>query len=217
MISSSNGGAFKAFYSLARIPSSNILIITDRACGIEAFAKERSIQHSRLETSDNEVFSDSAKKQIDDFDGVDFVFLFFTRLVTESLFEYYTTINFHPSLLPAFQGFQPIRKALQKGVKFFGTTMHVVDNTVDDGKILAQATYPLKGNEEESVVEQIAFLHKVYFMLLVAENFESSGNTHLDFSTWPYTDRSNPSLRSVTYRDLYASLLKDNPPGRPAL
>jgi phosphoribosylglycinamide formyltransferase 1 len=210
VISSGNGGAFKAFYRSTEMPASDVLVITDRVCGVETFAADNLIEQSRLELPDNELFSDVAKRRIDRFGGVDFVFLFFTRLVTPSLFEHYVTINIHPSLLPAFQGFRPIKRALQKGVKFFGTTMHVVDNTVDDGKILTQAIYPLEGHEGESVLGRIAFLHKVHAMFLVAENFESTHNTSLEFSGWPHTDRFNPALRSAKYQKLYASLVEAN-------
>jgi folate-dependent phosphoribosylglycinamide formyltransferase PurN len=213
LISSGNGGAFKAFYRLTGIPPSNILIVTDRQCGVETFAADQGISRARLSIADNEGFSDAAKREIDRFGGVDFVFLLFTRLVTRSLFAHYPTINFHPSLLPAFQGLHPIGRALQKQVKFVGTTMFlVVDDTVDDGKILAQATYPLAQDEGESRLKDVAFLHKVQFMLLVAENFESTRNTSLDFSGWPHTDAVNPSLRSERYQKMHESLVQAQSP-----
>lgn len=210
VISSGNGGAFKAFCRLTGVTASNVLIITDRPCGIEAFARESAIEHVRVEAPRNEDFSELAAGHIARFGGVDFVFLFFTRLVTPALWDRYPVVNFHPSLLPAFPGFQPIQRALQKRVKFFGTTMHLVDNTVDDGAILAQAICPLGGAEDADRLEQVAFFHKVYFMLLVAENFEESGNTKLDFSRWPSTERFNPSLRTLKYQDLYGAVFRYN-------
>lgn len=207
IVSSSGGGAFKAFFRLAGIPAANILILTDRVCGIEDVASENAIPHVRLEWTSHETFSQEAARHIADFGGADVVMLFYSRLVTASLFDRYPVVNFHPALLPAFPGFRAIKRALQAGVKFFGTTMHVVDATLDGGTILAQGIHPLRGDEQEDDLGYIAFLQKVYLMLLVAEHHEWAGKGPLNFSGWPCGDRWNPSLRSEKYRALHASLV----------
>ena len=58
-------------------------------------------------------------------------------------------INLHPSLLPAFPGAHAVRDALIAGVKVTGTTVHIVDREVDHGEILAQATVPVLGGDDE--------------------------------------------------------------------
>jgi folate-dependent phosphoribosylglycinamide formyltransferase PurN len=214
IVSSSAGGAFRAFFRLAGIPAANILILTDRPCGIEDVAREHSIPHVRLAWTGHEAFSQEAATQIAAFGGVDVVMLFYSRLVTPALFARHQVVNFHPALLPAFPGFHAIKRALQAGVKFFGTTMHVVDATLDGGQILAQGIHPLKGDEHEDDLGYIAFLQKVYLMLLVAEHHEIAGKGPLQFSDWPCGDRWNPSLRSEKYLELYASLVRSSrPPG----
>ncbi|MDO9508755.1 MAG: phosphoribosylglycinamide formyltransferase [Thermovirgaceae bacterium] len=47
-------------------------------------------------------------------------------------------VNIHPSLLPAFPGKDSIRRAFDHGVMVTGVTVHLVDEQVDHGKILAQ-------------------------------------------------------------------------------
>jgi phosphoribosylglycinamide formyltransferase-1 len=52
-------------------------------------------------------------------------------------------INVHPALLPAFPGIGAIEQALAYGVKVFGVTVHLVDEGVDTGPILAQRALEL--------------------------------------------------------------------------
>lgn len=65
----------------------------------------------------------------------------FMRVLHEPLLEAYggRMINLHPSLLPSFPGLQPIKKALDFGVKVTGCTVHLVTADLDAGPILDQA------------------------------------------------------------------------------
>lgn len=47
-------------------------------------------------------------------------------------------INIHPAILPSFPGAHGIRDAWDYGVKLTGVTVHIVDDQVDHGPILAQ-------------------------------------------------------------------------------
>jgi len=52
-------------------------------------------------------------------------------------------INIHPSLLPSFVGAKAVEDALEYGVKVSGCTVHLVDEVLDGGPILAQSVVPV--------------------------------------------------------------------------
>jgi len=52
-------------------------------------------------------------------------------------------INIHPAILPAFPGAKAVEDALGYGVKVSGCTVHLVDEVLDGGAILAQAVVPV--------------------------------------------------------------------------
>lgn len=65
-------------------------------------------------------------------------------------------INTHPALLPAFPGTRGVADALAYGVKVTGATVHLVDDGVDTGPVLAQCAVPvLPGDTVELLHERI--------------------------------------------------------------
>ena len=65
-------------------------------------------------------------------------------------------LNIHPSLLPDFPGAHAHRDALAAGVKTTGCTVHLVDEGVDSGPILAQREVPiLPDDDEESLQDRV--------------------------------------------------------------
>jgi len=56
-------------------------------------------------------------------------------------------INIHPSLLPAFPGKDAQKQAFEYGVKITGCTCHYVDEGMDTGKIINQATVRIDRND----------------------------------------------------------------------
>jgi len=61
-------------------------------------------------------------------------------------------VNTHPALLPSFPGMHGAADALDYGVKVTGATLFVVDEGVDTGAIVAQATVPV---EDDDTVETL--------------------------------------------------------------
>lgn len=73
-------------------------------------------------------------------------------------------LNIHPSLLPSFPGLESQRQALEYGVKFAGCTVHFVDENLDAGPIILQATVPVKDDDTEATLSAriLAEEHRIY-------------------------------------------------------
>lgn len=82
--------------------------------------------------------------------GVEWVVLAgFMRILKTGLLSAFPrrVVNIHPSLLPAFPGLEAWRQALDYGVKVTGVTVHLVDDGIDTGPIIAQATVPVRDDD----------------------------------------------------------------------
>jgi phosphoribosylglycinamide formyltransferase-1 len=73
-------------------------------------------------------------------------------------------LNIHPSLLPSFPGLEASRQALEYGVKFTGCTVHLVDENLDAGPILAQAIVPVRDEDTDETLSAriLAEEHRIY-------------------------------------------------------
>jgi phosphoribosylglycinamide formyltransferase 1 len=87
--------------------------------------------------------------------GVELVVLTgFMRILSPTFVKHYMNrvLNIHPALLPSFRGKDAFQQALDHGVKWTGTTIHIVDEDVDHGPIVYQVPVPLReGDTHESL------------------------------------------------------------------
>jgi phosphoribosylglycinamide formyltransferase-1 len=82
----------------------------------------------------------------------------YMHLLTPAFLERFpdAVVNVHPSLLPAFPGAHAVEEQLAAGVAESGATVHLVDEGVDSGSVLAQERVPvLVGDTAESLHERI--------------------------------------------------------------
>lgn len=79
-------------------------------------------------------------------------------------------INTHPALLPDFPGAHAVRDALAAGATETGVTVHVIDEGVDTGPVLRQASVTVRHGESESELhERIKELERPLLVQTVRE------------------------------------------------
>jgi phosphoribosylglycinamide formyltransferase-1 len=123
------------------------------------------------------VFRDHRGKKREDFDAelveimrahhVDLVCLAgFMRLLSPVFVHAFPgrVVNIHPALLPAFPGLEAQRQAWEHGVKVSGATVHLVDEGLDSGPIVAQeAVSVLSADTPETLAARILEVeHRLY-------------------------------------------------------
>lgn len=112
-------------------------------------------------------------KLLKDSGKIDFVVLAgYMRILSENFLRgfkdenlgVYRVINIHPSLLPSFPGTHGYEEAFEYGVRMAGITVHLVDEKVDHGPILAQECFPrLPEDDLESFKARgLALEHKLF-------------------------------------------------------
>jgi phosphoribosylglycinamide formyltransferase-1 len=155
----SNFEALAASVAAGRIPGAEIaLVISNRegAPGLE-FAKARGIPARVIpskglerEAYDRLVVAELQRAR------VELVCLAgFMRLLSPYFIAAFPQriLNIHPSLLPSFPGLEAQRQALEYGVQVSGCTVHLVDENLDAGPIVAQAVVPVR---DEDTAETLA-------------------------------------------------------------
>ena len=60
-------------------------------------------------------------------------------------------INLHHGNLPKYRGMGPITNAILEGEKYFGITIHIVEEKIDTGRILYQKNFNISGLTNEEV------------------------------------------------------------------
>lgn len=108
----------------------------------------------------------------------------YMRIIGQTLLSHYSNriLNIHPSLLPSFPGLHGIKDAYEYGVKVTGVTVHLVDDGVDTGPIIAQEPVMILPEDTlESLEEKIHQTeHRLYpkvlrDVLLQSEKNKSKG------------------------------------------
>jgi phosphoribosylglycinamide formyltransferase-1 len=165
VLASGRGSNFEALAWAARrgeLPGRIVALVSDRPdapalerarrFGIEAVVLPAGRYRTRLEDERSWVEALGSR-------GVEVLLLAgFMRRLHEILLTAFRDriLNIHPSLLPAFPGLDAIRQAWEHGVRVTGCTVHLVDDSLDGGPIVAQRAVEVgEGETLESLERRI--------------------------------------------------------------
>ena len=131
-----------------RIPAEVALVISDVPdAGILERAKERGLRaefippgsfRTKLDEEAERAYIGALREA-----GADWIVLAgFMRILKGDFLRAFAprVVNIHPALLPSFPGLEACKQALDYGVKVSGCTVHLVDQGIDTGPIVAQQT-----------------------------------------------------------------------------
>jgi phosphoribosylglycinamide formyltransferase-1 len=127
--------------------------------------------------SSREAWAEMLQKNIDFFNPDLIVLAGFMKVLPAGFVKHYQgrMVNLHPSLLPEFPGAHAVRDALAAGATVTGTTIHLVDEGVDTGKILRQTQLAIpQGISEFELHEQIKELEREQLVTLVRDLAEGT-------------------------------------------
>lgn len=177
LIVSSGGAVFKAVKQIldeCSFQQHQFYVIVDRHCSIYDYCISNDIEVQLIIEPDNARFSQRAFELFRHQWDVAVVCLFFSRLVSESLFSNILTVNLHPSLLPNYKGFRAIEQAIDDDYPQLGATLHVVDESIDGGQILAQlaTAITVQMKEHPAKAYTASYVQKVYLMLVLIGKLE---------------------------------------------
>ena len=94
----------------------------------------------------------------------------FGTILEKPIYDAYAgkVLNTHPSLLPAFPGWNAVEEAIIAGVEETGCTIHQATLEVDSGTILAQEIVPiLEGDDTSSLHDRIKRIERKLYVSLI--------------------------------------------------
>ncbi|NQE69660.1 Phosphoribosylglycinamide formyltransferase [Nocardia gamkensis] len=177
MLASGTGSLLRALLDATAVPGYPAKVVAvgvDRLCAATTHADAVGIPHFRVALKD---FPDRAAWDVELTESVAahgpdlVVSAGFMKLLGPAFLDRFggRIINTHPALLPAFPGAHGVRDALAYGARVTGCTVHLVDEGVDTGPILAQEAVPvLPGDDEAALHERIKVVERRLLAEVVA-------------------------------------------------
>lgn len=142
-----------------QIPAEIVCVISNKANAFGLIRAKSAGIFSRVflrnNFESNLAMDQSIADELDKFD-VDLIMLAgYMKILTPEFIQRFEgkIINIHPSLLPKYPGLNTYQRALDSGDREHGTTVHFVNEEVDNGAIILQAKVPIFDNDTVEVIE----------------------------------------------------------------
>jgi len=182
----------------ARLPCTVTAVISNRpdAAGL-VFAAQHGIATQVVDHttfSGREAFDAALGDAIETHQPDLIVMAGFMRLLTADFIRRFAgrMVNIHPALLPAFTGLDTHARAIERGCRVHGCTVHYVTEGMDEGPIIAQAAVPVLSDDDADALAARVLVeeHRLYPAVLQAwckDAFALEGGRvrWRDVLTWP--------------------------------
>ena len=130
----------------------SIVLTNEDGAPVLEGASERGIPTEVVTREEGESRASHEERILDTLEGYDFDIVCldgYMRVLTDGFVDNApTTLNIHPSLLPAFPGMDAHEQVLDSGVRMTGCTVHVVTEEVDAGPIVTQEAVPVYEDDD---------------------------------------------------------------------
>ena len=142
-----------------QIPAEIVCVISNKANAFGLIRAQSAGIFSRVflrnNFESNLAMDQSIADELDKFDVDLIVLAGYMKILTPEFIQRFEgkIINIHPSLLPKYPGLNTYQRALDSGDREHGTTVHFVNEEVDNGDIILQAKVPIFDNDTVEVIE----------------------------------------------------------------
>jgi len=152
------------------------LVVADRECEAIQRALDRGLNVELIERSDfgekfNRVsYTNQLVRKLEVAEIELIAMAGFGTILEKPIYDAYAgkVLNTHPSLLPAFPGWNAVEEAIIAGVEETGCTIHQATLEVDSGPILTQETVPiLEGDNTASLHERIKIVERKLYVSVI--------------------------------------------------
>lgn len=161
-------------------------VVVDRPCDAKAGAEEHGIPVEAYDLEhDVDQFCDHLLDHVRA-NEIDYVISYYTNFYAQKFRDAFRDriVNFHPSLLPAFKGMDGFGDTIAYHAKLAGTTVELIDQVMDEGKIVMQTVCSVDTNIPVEQVRHKVFVHQCQALLQVVR--------------WLYEDRVTVDGRKVS-------------------
>jgi len=143
-----------------------VVCTDDESAPVLSSAADRGIPTEVVARGDDESKADHESRLLNRLDDYEFDLVCmdgYMRVLSGDLLDALpTTLNVHPSLLPAFRGDDAHEQALAAGVRTTGCTVHVATEDLDAGPIVTQEAVPVHEGDDVATLKR-RVLHEAEF------------------------------------------------------
>ena len=155
---STAGSVMNRVLHAAWVRGATRLVVADRPCGGLDVAVRHQVAAELVDAPSIAGFCEGLEQLLESH-RIDYVVSFYTNFYSTSFRERYRDriVNFHPSLLPAFKGMDGFGDGLRYHVKLIGSTVELIKDVMDEGKIVMQTAFPADPSVSEAALRHRLF------------------------------------------------------------